>query len=365
MGAIQNIFTTHGPAYPEKFGVDMPGVHRLVTDAIISCRSPIHGFTVYECEKCGKTHFIYHGCGNRHCPACHSGKAPDWMDARLEKLLPGNYFLITFTVPKEMRPFMRTHQRLTYNALFTASSQAIKTLTPNPKHIGGDLPGFFGVLHTWGRQIQYHPHIHYIAPGGAFNTRDGQWHCARPDFYLPVKALSKIYRAKFRDAMSAAGLAEQIDPLTWETGWNVNIRAVGNGRKTVRYLSHYVFKVAISDFRIDAFEDGMVTFRYRKPGSNRDRRITVSAFEFIRRYLQHVPPAGFMKIRYYGFMNADSSVSSDRIRSLIALKSGFEIESRQLTDTAVRTLYCPDCGGKLIYQYSILPHMMIFGPGAG
>ena len=364
MGAIQDIFIAHGTAYLEKFGAAMPDAHRKAIDAIISCRSSLHGFTVYECEKCGKTHYIHRGCGNRCCPSCQSGKALDWMDTQLEKLLPVNYFMITFTVPEEMRPFMRAHQRETYNALFAASSQAVKMLTPDEKHIGGDLPGFFGVLHTWGRQLQYHPHIHYIAAGGAFNTEDGTWHCARPDFYLPVKALSKIYRAKFRDAMTAAGLSDRIDPLTWESGWNVNIQAVGNGRHTVRYLSHYVFKVAISDHRIDAFQEGAVTFRYRKTGSNRERRITVSAFEFIRRYLQHVLPTGLMKIRYYGFMNANSSVSPDLIRALIELNSGYEVETKS-AETVERTLYCPDCGGKLLYQYSVLPYMMIHKPGAG
>ncbi len=173
MGAIQDIFIAHGPAYLEKFGAGMPNAHRKAVDAIMSCRSPIHGMTVYECEKCGKRHYIYRGCGNRHCPTCQSGKAQDWMDAQLEKLLPGNYFLITFTVPEEMRPFMRAHQHETYNALSAAASQAVKVLVPDEKHIGGDQPGFFGVLHTWGRQMQYHPHIHYIAPGGAFNNQDG------------------------------------------------------------------------------------------------------------------------------------------------------------------------------------------------
>jgi len=334
-------------------------------EAIMSCRTPVHGFTVYQCEKCGKTHYIHRGCGNRHCPTCQAGKALTWMDDQLEKLLPADYFLITFTVPEEIRAFMRAHQRETYNALFAASSQAIKVLSPDPKFIGGDLPGFFGVLHTWGRQMQYHPHIHYVAPGGAFNTQDGGWYCARADFYLPVKALSKIYRAKFRDAMQAAGLLHQIDPMTWESGWNVNIQAVGSGEKTVRYLSHYVFKVAISDYRIEKFEDGMVTFRYRKTGSNRDRRITVPAFEFIRRYLQHVLPTGFMKIRHYGFMNANSSVSLDQVRALIELQHGFEIQIEQQAETSERTLYCPDCGGKLIYQFSVLPYMMIPKPGAG
>ena len=145
--------------------------------------------------------------------------------------------------------------------------------------------------------------------------------------------------------MPAAGLSDQIDPLTWETGWNVNIQAAGSGRKTVRYLSHYVFKVAISDYRIDAFKDGKVTFRYRKPGGNRDRRITVSASEFIRRYPQHVLPAGFMKIRYYGFMNANSSVSLEQIRALIESQSGFEVQTQQRSEAVERMLYCPDCGG--------------------
>ncbi len=165
--------------------------------------------------------------------------------------------------------------------------------------------------------------------------------------------------------MLAAGILDQINPMTWESGWNVNIQAVGSGQQTVRYLSHYVFKVAISDYRIDAFEDGTVTFRYRKSGSNRDRRITVSAFEFIRRYLQHVLPTGFMKIRYYGFMNANSSVSSDQIRALIELQAGFEGPTQKPVVISEPTLYCPDCGGQLIYQYSVLPYMMIFGPGAG
>jgi len=324
MGAIQDIFTTHGPAYLEQFGDRMPEVHRKAMEAIISCRTPLRGFTVYQCQKCGKTHTIHRGCGNRHCPTCQSSKALAWTDAQLENLLPAYYFMITFTVPEQMRAFMRSHLRQTYNALFAASSQAIKVLAPDEKFIGGDIPGFFGVLHTWGRQMQYHPHIHYIAPGGAFNSQDGRWHGARPDFYLPNKALSKIFRAKFRDAMQAAGLLHQIDPMIWESGQNVNIQAVGGGDNTVRYLSHYVFKVAISDYRIDAFEDGMVTFRYRKSGSNRDRRINVSASEFIRRYLQHVLPTGFIKIRYYGFMNANSSVTSDLIRALTELQAGFQ-----------------------------------------
>ncbi len=165
--------------------------------------------------------------------------------------------------------------------------------------------------------------------------------------------------------MTAAGLSDRIDPLTWESGWNVNIQAVGCGRHTVRYLSHYVFKAAISDYRIDAFEDGRVTFLYRKTGSNRDRRITVGASEFIRRYLQHVPPTGFMKIRYYGFMNANSSVSSDLIQALIELQRGFEGEIQQPTEAVERTLYRPDCGGKMTYRFSVLPYMMIPKPGAG
>ena len=359
MGAIQQIFRLYAPSYIEKFGKDIPKNHLKTIEAIITCRTEVHGFTVYECDQCTKLHHIYRGCGNRHCPTCQNGKALDWLDRQLERQLPGHHFMITFTVPESVRPFMRTHQKQAYTALFKASSQSIKKLAKDEKHIGGDIAGFTGILHTWGRQMQYHPHIHYIAPGGAFNRDNGRWYCSRLDFYLPVKALSKIFRAKFRDSMKAEGLYHLIDPKAWDTHWNVNIAAVGLGQQTIKYLSHYVFKVAISDYRVEAFENGQVTFRYRKTGSNRDRRITVTAHKFIRRYLQHVLPTGFMKVRHYGFMSSNCSVSLADIKGLIEIHLGFDVVEKSEPVTSEREVCCPDCGGKMHYRYSVLPYMLI------
>ena len=366
MGAIQDIFRHYGPEYVAKFGDGIPANHMKAVEAIVDCRSGTYGFTLYECEQCGEHHCINRSCGNRHCPTCQNAKAIAWLERELESQLPGHHFMLTFTVPECVRDFIRGNQRLAYGALFKASSESIRKLAADERHIGGDLPGFTGILHTWGRQLQYHPHIHYIAPGGAFGKKDGNWHCSRLDFYLPVKALSKIYRAKFRDAMKAEGLLHLIDPKAWQIDWNVNIQAVGSGKNTVKYLSLYVFKVGISDYRIEGFDNGRVTFRYRKTGSNRDRRITLSAEEFIRRYLQHVLPSGFMKVRRYGFANPNCSVSLDTVKGLIELSLGFEEGRFEPESVAVESVpKCPNCGGRLKYLHSVLPYMTGAGKGGG
>ncbi len=184
-------------------------------------------------------------------------------------------------------------------ALFEASSAAIKTLAADPKYVGTTQCGFFGVLHTWGRTLDYHPHVHYVVPGGGISEDGSQWLPSRADFFVPVRALSILFRAKFRDALERAGLLSEVDPAVWRQDWVVHSKAVGDGRASLKYLAPYVFRVAISDRRIVACEDGQVTFSYRRSGSNRWRKMTVDAFEFIRRFLQHVLPSGFQKVRHY------------------------------------------------------------------
>jgi hypothetical protein len=255
-------------------------------DAILKCRTQEAGIALYECEDCGHSHTMYRSCGNRHCPTCQHHKTREWLESQINRQLPGHHFMLTFTVPESLRRFIRSHQRLAYAALFKASAGAIKKLAADDKHIGGDLPGFFGVLHTWGRTLEYHPHIHYIAPGGALSSKDGAWHPSRADFYLPVRALSKIFRAKFRDEMKAAGLEGEIPVEVWETEWNVNCQAVGASAASLKYLAPYVFKVAIANSRIVKVENRTVTFRYQKPKSSRWRTMALDALEFIRRFLQ-------------------------------------------------------------------------------
>jgi len=360
MATIQDILREHGPGYLEKYGGLIPKNHRKVIKAIVSCRSSACGMTIYECTGCGKSHHIFRSCGNRHCPACQKQKALDWMDRQIGRQVPGPHFMVTFTVPKEIRRFFRSNQSVCYDSLFKASSESMKKLAADGKFIGGDVPGFFGVLHTWGRTLNYHPHIHYVVVGGAWSNADNGWHPSRPDFFLPGKALSRICRAKFRDLMKAASLYDRIDPVVWRKGWNVNIQPVGAAEQSIRYLSHYVFKIAVSDHRIISARGAEVTFSYRKPKSRRGRKMTLDAFEFMRRFLQHVLPTGFQKVRYYGFMHGCSKATLDKVRASIEMMCGFEKdgENASVVDREPAVPRCPDCGSDLKYICSVLPHEM-------
>jgi hypothetical protein len=267
MTSISEIFTTFGPEYLQRYATAMPKIHRKVIDAIMACRTEACGIAFYQCDSCAEPQQFFVSCGNRHCPTCQYNKTQQWLEKQIQRQLPGHHFLITFTLPEALRSFMRQHQRAGYSALFKASSAAIKKLAADPKHIGGDLAGFFGVLHTWGRTLQYHPHIHYVVSGGAIRCADGSWHPSRTDFFVPLQALSAIFRAKFRDLMKQANLFDQIPPALWQIAWNVNCQAVGSTQATLKYLAPYVFKVAISNSRIVSVQDRTVLIRYRKPHS--------------------------------------------------------------------------------------------------
>jgi len=231
----------------------------------------------------------------------------------------------------------------------------MKKLAADGKYIGGDLPGFFGVLHTWGRQLAYHPHIHYVVPGGALSKKDGRWHPSRIDFYLPVKAMSKIFKAKFRDEMKKSHLHYDIPEEVWIQEWVVNCQAIGAGGHSIKYLARYVFKVAISNSRIIKVEDHKVFFNYKKPQSNRWRTMVLDVMEFMRRFLQHVLPSGFMKVRHYGFLSPGASVSLEKIEALIELSFGFEIIRPEINIEPFDLPKCNHCGGKLKYLVAIPP----------
>lgn len=363
MNTINEIFRTFAPELMERFGADMPPEHRKVVEAIIGCRTPQAGTTYYECEDCGQLHVLYRSCGNRHCPTCQHHKTRKWLEKQMERRLPGHHFLLTFTVPEGLRRFIRSHQKQAYSAMFKASSEAIHKLAMDSKHIGGDLPGFFAVLHTWSRTLEYHPHIHYVVAGGAYLSTDGTWHPSRVDFYLPVRALSKVFRAKLRDEMIACGLYDQIPEEVWETAWNVNCQAVGESSASVHYLAPYVFRVAISNSRILRVENRTVTFRYKKSGSSRWRVMALDVMEFIRRFLQHVLPTGFMKVRYFGFMNPNCKVELDTIRALIELSHGFDLPVSEVEIEPWKLLRCPHCGGRLKLRALVLADGTVIRPG--
>lgn len=359
MAAIAEIFRSFAPEYLERFP-NLPDQHKKVIDAIVNCRSGNFGVTVYRCEGCGKLHHVDRSCGNRHCPGCQYHKSRDWLESQLRRRLPGQHFMLTFTMPEQIRPFCRGHQRLAYETLFSAAAGAIKKLAGDPRHIGADLPGFTGVLHTWGRQLQYHPHVHFIAAAGGLSKNRGQWLPSGNTFYLPVRALAKIFKGRFKDTMAKNDMLPLIDPEVWRITWNVNCQAVGDAEASLKYLAPYVFRVAISDSRIVAFEGRLVTFSYRKSASNRLRTTTLDAIEFLRRFLQHVLPSGFMKVRHYGFMNSACKVSLARIRLLIL--AALERIHFALEDLVVKKIepqrekpFCRHCGSQLLYLYSLIP----------
>lgn len=352
---INEIFKTYAPEYINRFGDLIPSDHRKVIDAIINCRTSHYGTIIYQCEKCGQNHIVYQSCGNRHCPNCQHHKAHQWLIKQIQKQLPGHHFMITFTVPENLRRFIRSHQRICYAALFKASSGTIKKLATDDKYIGGDLPGFLGVLHTWGRQLAYHPHIHYVVPGGAMSKKDEHWHPSRLDFFLPVKAMSKIFKAKFRDEMRKCNLDLLIPEEVWNQDWIVNSQAIGVSSHSLEYLAPYVFKVAISNSRIIKVEDHKVFFKYKKSKSNRWRTMSLDVMEFMRRFLQHILPSGFMKVRYYGFLAPGSSISMEKISTLIELSFGFRISKPETKIKPFRTPTCNHCGGILKYLASIIP----------
>ncbi|MBI3262740.1 MAG: transposase [Acidobacteria bacterium] len=270
-----------------------------------------------------------------------------WLHHHLEKQRPGPHFLLTCTVPATLRPFLRSPQRLAYPALFTASAEARTRLATDARFIGTDLPGFLGVLHTWGRQLQYHPHIHSIVPGGGLSEDRTTWLPSRANFYVPVKALSPIYRAIFKEDMRQAGLLEHIDPQVWDIPWNVHSRANHNGHSAFTSLAPYVFRVAISNQRIVSLKDRTVTFTYRKVGSARPRTAHLDVMEFLRRFLQHVLPDGFMKVRHFGFLHASCAVPLATIRLMMMQGHPSDGQPPPRTPPPPRAARCPTCGAPM------------------
>jgi hypothetical protein len=355
--AVREIFQAYGPSYLETFADSVPIQHRKAIRDIINCRTPELGAIVCRCEGCGKTYPIYRSCGNRHCPTCQADKAYLWLDHRLDELLPVPHFMITFTVPAAFRDFFRSHQRFSYSAFFQAISRIMIKLASENTYFPGDIPGFFAVLHTWGRQLQYHPHIHTIVPGGAFDSQDYSWKPSNQSFYLPVRIMSKLVKQRFYTAMKKKKLLHLIPPGAWKKDWNVNSQPVGNGARSVRYLASYVFRTAISDHRIVQVKGDQVCFRYTDTKTAKSKTMKLKAFEFIRRFLQHVLPRGFMKVRYYGFMHPSSHFPLKVAAVLMGASCGFYGRKKKEGDPAIPR--CSECNSIVRYLYFIPPEDLL------
>lgn len=318
MNAIQKIFQLYGPEYIERYGDRMPGAHKKTIKDIRDCRTGSFGTIVYGCE-CHSTYSIPCCCGNRHCPTCQHEKADEWLQKQMEKILPTYYFLLTITLPEPLRNVARSHQKIVYSAMFASAHEALKRLAKDNRFVGSSKIGYLAALHTWGSMLQYHPHLHLVIPGGALSDNGDQWLPSRQDLFVHTKPLTIIFKAKFKQAMKKAQLLRSIDPDLWKQDWVVDSQAVGKGENSLRYLSRYLFRVAISNNRIKDIENRTITFSYKDRKKKKWKTMSLDAMEFIRRFLQHVLPKGFMKIRHYGFLNPNSSLSIEKIRELISL----------------------------------------------
>ena len=220
--------------------------HLKAMQAIEACRTEALGGHVYFCEKCGENHYSYHSCKNRHCPKCQNDNANEWLQKQTELLLPVTHFMNTFTLPDSLRQLARSNQKIIYNILFKASAAALQKLALDSRYVGGEI-GMMGVLHTWTRDIGYHPHIHYIIPAGGLSPDGTQWLSARGNFLMPVKALSIIFRAKFRDELKKTKLFGAVSAQTWTKAWVVHSKSVGSGVHAFKYLAPCV-KIRQGDY---------------------------------------------------------------------------------------------------------------------
>jgi len=353
MVELAEIFRLHGPQYRAQFGARMLPSHRRAMQDIEQCRTAARGGQLYFCQQCQKERYSYHSCKNRHCPKCGNEQATAWLQAQQSLLLPTHHFLVTFTLPRELRSLARGNQKLIYNLLFRAASQSLLQLAQDPRFVGGTV-GMVGVLHTWTRALLYHPHVHFIVTGGGLSP-DRRWLTARKDFLVPVKALSPIFRAKFRDLLGQSDLFPQVQAQVWQRDWVVHSQPIGSGLTACKYLAPYIFRVAISNHRIIKLENGQVTFKYKESATKQIRFTTGRAEEFIRRFLQHVLPERFVKVRYYGlFSPANRPLLQQARRLLDARQPVTQTQAPPLPDAQSTIgnrpsamLSCPHCGGPL------------------
>jgi hypothetical protein len=391
---VADIFRDHGAAWRAANAGHLSLGQLKVMSAIERCRTAALGGHVARCEDCAHERIAYNSCRNRHCPKCQGAAARDWLAEREAELLPVGYFHVVFTLPSQIADIAYQNKRVIYDLLFKASAQTMLTIAADPKHLGAKI-GITAVLHTWGSAMTHHPHVHMIVPGGGLasegeedagptgTAKSETWISCRPRFFLPVRVLSRLFRRLFLEKLAAAheagelrffnehaALAEStafkrtLDPLR-KADWVVYAKRPFAGPETVlAYLSRYTHRVAIANSRLLAFDGRSVTFKwkdYRASGKERHKTMTLDAGEFIRRFLLHVLPKGFHRIRHYGFLaNGQRAANLDRARALLD-QPGHD----QAADTASPDKPgelnpyphpCPKCGGPMVV-------IETFGPG--
>lgn len=356
---LAEIFRQHGPAYRAKFKGRIPASHLKVMQAIEQCRTEALGGHVYICDECNQTRYSYHSCKNRHCPKCQNEAGQQWLVKQQALLLPVPHFMVTFTLPEGLRTLARSHPHQLYDLLFRTSAVALQQLAQDPRFVGGQL-GFLGVLQTWTRDLAYHPHVHYLVPGGGLSADGQSWQRARNAFFVHVKPLSRLFRAKFRAALANTDWLNQVPPATWRQEWVVHCQPVGTGQAALKYLAPYIFRVALSNNRILNLQDGQVTFRYRDSATRHWKTRTLPAEEFIRRFLQHLLPKGFQKVRYFGFFSSGQRHRLTQARSLLGPAAAPPPTATVPPAPAPRPpdpplIPCPTCGRPMRHSQTLRP----------
>jgi Putative transposase/Transposase zinc-binding domain len=365
---VADIFRDHGPAWRRANAGHVSLDQLKVMSAIERCRTAALGGHVARCEDCAHTAIAYNSCRNRHCPKCQGAAAKEWLAERQDELLPVPYFHVVFTLPAPIADIAYQNKAVIYDLLFKVSAETMLTIAADPKHLGAHI-GMTSVLHTWGSALTHHPHVHMIVPGGGISLDGSRWISCRPGFLLPVRVLSRLFRRLFLKALTAAHAAGRLSffgahtslsnmqsfaaflaPLR-NTDWVVySKRPFGGPEAVLAYLSRYTHRAAIANSRLIAFDERGVFFKwkdYRIEGRDRYKVMTLATDEFIRRFLIHVLPRGFHRIRHYGLFAKNSRADSiARARELLTAPN----RNNEPADAAANhnEPACPCCGGRMI-----------------
>jgi hypothetical protein len=322
---VAGIFHRYGPAYRQQHAGSLSRGQRRVMSALELCRTAALGGHLEQCDSCGHQRPAYNSCRNRHCPKCQSLARARWLEDRQAELLPVEYFHVVFTVPEEIAAIAYQNKEVVYGILFRATAETLRTIAADPKHLGAEI-GFLAILHSWGQNLLFHPHLHCVVPGGGISPEGKRWIACRPGFFLPVRVLSRLFRRLFLEYLQTAfdqgklqffsslerlrdphAFAHYLAPLR-QTEWVVYAKPpFGGPEQVLNYLGRYTHRVAISNNRLLAIDNGKITFHWRDYRHDRRQKImTLEADEFIRRFLLHVLPDGFQRIRHYGFLSPRS-----------------------------------------------------------
>jgi len=366
---VADIFRIHGPAWREAQRGHLSLAQLKVMSAIEQCRTAALGGHVLHCDGCGADQISYNSCRNRHCPKCQASAAQRWLEARQADLLPVEYYHVVFTVPAPIADIAYYNKAVIYGLLFDVAAETLLTIGADPKHLGARL-GVTLVLHTWGSALTHHPHVHGIVPGGGLSNDAKRWIACRPGFFLPVRVLSRLFRRRFLEELLGAhrdgrlrffgeharleefgAFVRWLAPLR-QCEWVVYAKRPFAGPEAVlAYLSRYTHRVAISNSRLIALDERGVTFRWKDYRANRRSRykaMTLEPGEFMRRFLLHVLPAGFHRIRHYGLLaNCSRTASLALARQLLHAPPSTS-EAAQDGDDAAPTFVCPHCGHAMV-----------------